>query len=118
MLAIFIHPTLAENRDFVYSNVFWMLENDFVRWTISGWCVVCDSGEEEDETEEVEKGVVIELITLKDPHIIQNLSHADVGSICDTHYDASLPTTVFIHGWQSKGELKKHLIRGMLDSDF
>lgn len=94
-------------------NDFWMGRKP-VDCNISGLCVVCDSDEEEEDYVEVEKGIVIELITLKNPHIIQNLSHANISSIGDTHYNASLPTRVFVHGWQSKGEFKNHLIRGVL----
>lgn len=73
--------------------------------------VVCDSSEEEDVLQ-VEKTIIVELYSLKNPNTTQHLNHTNLSSIADSHFNASLPTRLCIHGWQSRGEFKKHAIEG------
>lgn len=75
--------------------------------------VVCKKSDEEDDAD-VEKSIAVEIMSLKFPNLTQSLEHGNLSSIADTHFDSTLPTRLFIHGFQSKGEMKKQLIRGML----
>lgn len=74
--------------------------------------VVGKKSEQEDNAD-VEKSIIVEVMSLKEPNLTQILNHGNLSSIGDTHFDSTLPTRLFIHGFQSKGEMKKHLVRGM-----
>lgn len=63
---------------------------------------------------DIEKDVQINLYTLKNPTEPQILLINDTNSIHDSNFNHVIPTRIFIHGFQSKGELRDSLIEGKL----
>lgn len=61
---------------------------------------------------DVNRDVQIQLFTLKNPIEPQILAINDTNSIIKSNYNTKLPTRIFIHGFYSKGELKKTLTEG------
>ncbi|XP_055306664.1 lipase member H-like, partial [Sitodiplosis mosellana] len=58
---------------------------------------------------DVQNDVEINLYTLKNPTEPQILVINDTNSIEESHFNRNVPTRIFIHGFQSKGELKTSL---------
>lgn len=55
---------------------------------------------------QVDKDVRFDLYTPKNPTEHQILQINDADSITQSNYNPEFPTRIFIHGFQSKGELK------------
>lgn len=53
----------------------------------------------------VQTGVLFELYTLQNPRNAQFLRINDVESLANSYFDASRPTRIVIHGFNSKGDL-------------
>lgn len=55
-----------------------------------------------------------DLYTLKNPVEPQTLIINDTKSIKESNFNSKVPTRIFIHGFQSKGELKNSLTGGII----
>lgn len=60
----------------------------------------------------VQTGVLFELYTLRNPRNVQYLRINDVESLANSYFDASRPTRIVIHGFNSKGDLTVAFQRG------
>lgn len=60
----------------------------------------------------VENDVQIDLYTLKNPTEPQILVINDTNSIKESNFNPEVPTRIFIHGFQSEGELRDSLTDG------
>lgn len=61
---------------------------------------------------EVEKDVRFDLFTLKNPSEPEFLLINDTTSFEKSNYDRDIPTRIFVHGFQSKGELRESMTNG------
>lgn len=62
----------------------------------------------------VENDVVFELYTMKNKHKPQILSAGDISTITSSNFNKTLPTRIYIHGWQEyAGIMKKYFNEGM-----
>lgn len=62
----------------------------------------------------VEDDVVFELYTQKNKHEAQILTTRNISSFTTSNFDRSLPTRIYIHGWQEyAGTMKKYFNDGM-----
>ena len=61
---------------------------------------------------EAEKDVQMDLYTLQNPKEPQTLVIYNTSSIYESNFNSSVPTRIFIHGFQSRGELKNTLTKG------
>lgn len=63
----------------------------------------------------VEDDVVFELYTQKNKHEAQILTTRNISSFTTSNFDRSLPTRIYIHGWQEyAGTMKKYFNDGMI----
>lgn len=63
----------------------------------------------------VENDVLFELYTLKNKQEPQILSPQNISTITSSHFNKTLPTRIYIHGWQEyAGNMKKCFNDGMI----
>lgn len=67
---------------------------------------------------EVENEVRIDLFTMKNPTEPQFLIKNNLTSIKESNFNPKKATRIYIHGWQSRGELKAALTNGQCMSIF
>lgn len=60
----------------------------------------------------VENDVQMDLYTLQNPIEPQTLVIYNKSSIYESNFNSNVPTRIFIHGFQSRGELKDTLTNG------
>lgn len=63
----------------------------------------------------VEYDVSFNVFTMKNPTEPQALLINDIESIGTSNFDPKQPTNIFIHGFQSGGELRHTLLEGIRD---
>lgn len=61
---------------------------------------------------EVTADVEFNLYTLKNPKKPQVVSPHNLTTILASNYNPNVPTRFFIHGWQERGNMKKHFTEG------